>query len=411
MKWMMTMQITRDDIIEFKNDLTLHTKDINLIDKAFIKNKPSISFLIIVKNGERTIQRCIKSILKYCDDTDEIKIIDTGSEDRTLEIINSFKDKKLRKFDFEWEDDFSKVRNYAKSLAKKEWIFFIDADEYLDEGSVIKLKKYICILKQISKNYIFINPTIVNTNDHIIHGVSRIFENNKKVTYKGLVHEYPYIPNEKIDVYSFESILLHHDGYDSRVIDMESKINRNIKLLNKMKSMENNIRWDYLYCRDGSYIWDDSITIRNLEKLVIKWKHEKHSDAYYSAVRDLIELYLNNGNLVYAKKYLKFLKTLDTNESDVFYFDSLISWFELKSQEKLLLDKTINYRQTRKEIDYGALHSNYYHIDYLISQIMLSQGELENGFKIQKKLNDKGIFNFTINFDQIHKIISNMNEV
>lgn len=42
---------------------------------------------------------------------------------------------------------------------------------------------------------------------------------------------------------------------------------------------------------------------------------------------------------------------------------------------------------------------------------MLSQGELENGFKIQKKLNDKGIFNFTINFDQIHKIISNMNEV
>ena len=175
--------------------------------------------------------------------------------------------------------------------------------------------------------------------------------------------------------------------------------------------MENNIRWDYLYCRDGSYIWDDSITIRNLEKLVIKWKHEKHSDAYYSAVRDLIELYLNNGNLVYAKKYLKFLKTLDTNESDVFYFDSLISWFELKSQEKLLLDKTINYRQTRKEIDYGALHSNYYHIDYLISQIMLSQGELENGFKIQKKLNDKGIFNFTINFDQIHKIISNMNEV
>ena len=79
MKWMMTMQITRDDIIEFKNDLTLHTKDINLIDKAFIKNKPSISFLIIVKNGEKTIQRCIKRILKYCDDTDKSKIIDTGS--------------------------------------------------------------------------------------------------------------------------------------------------------------------------------------------------------------------------------------------------------------------------------------------------------------------------------------------
>lgn len=405
------MRITKDDISEFKNDLTLNKKDIKLKEKTFTTKMPSISFLVIVKNGERTIHRCIKSILKNCDDTDEIRILDTGSEDRTLKIISTFDDERIEEFDFKWDNNFSNARNYAKSLAKKEWIFFIDADEYLAEGTVVKLKKYICILKNNNKHNIFINPTIINTNDHIIHGVSRIFENNKKVTYKGLVHEYPYLPGEKINVYSFESIILKHDGYDSSVVNMESKINRNIKLLKKMKSMENNIRWDYLYCRDGSYIWDDSISIRNLEELVIKWKSEKHSDAYYSSVRDLIELYLNNGNLIYAKKYLKILKTLDTNESDIYYFESLILWFELKSQEKRLLDDIINYRKTRKKIDYGALHSNYYHIDYLISQIMISQGELENGFKIQKKLNDKGIFNFTINFDQLYKIISNTNEV
>ena len=39
--------------------------------------------------------------------------------------------KKLNTFDYIWEDDFSKARNFAKKNAKNEWILFLDADEYI----------------------------------------------------------------------------------------------------------------------------------------------------------------------------------------------------------------------------------------------------------------------------------------
>ena len=401
------MNITKGDIEDFKENLSIKYHKNYLPTESFHLNRPSISFLVVVKNAERTIQRCINSILKNCDSEDEIKIIDTGSKDKTIEMIHDFDDNRIKLFEFKWVDDFSKARNYAKSLAEKQWVFFIDSDEYMLKNTVFKLKKYICILKWNNKKNIFINPTIINTNDHIINGVSRIFENNNKVIYKGLIHEYPYVPNEEIEIYAFESILLMHDGYDNNVVDLENKIFRNLKLLEKMKQIEKDIRWDYLYCRDGSYVWDDNKCIRNLEILLKTWSHESKSDAYYSATRDLIELYLNNGYIDEAKTKIEILRTLKPNESDIYYFESIISWFDLKSKEKDLLSDIINYKNTRTKIDYGALHSNYYHLDFLISLIMISQGELEKGFKIQKKLNEKGVYDFTIDFNQLNKVRDN----
>lgn len=406
------VEIGKEDIVRFKNNISLSDMNHNLNVTEFEMKEPNISFLIIVKNEERVIKRCINSILNNMKNTDEIIIVDTGSSDKTLEIINSFNKENIKVFEFNWNNDFSEARNFAKVHAKKDWVFFIDADEYLVEDVIKELKKYICILEKSERKNIFINPTIINTNDHIINGVTRIFKNNSKIRYKGIIHEYPSITGEEINRFAFESIQLIHDGYDENIINMENKIKRNIKLLEKMKHLDENIRWDYLYCRDGSYIWSYEELIFKLESLLEKWEDKIDSDVYYSAARDLIELYLNSGELEKAKKNLGFLKTLNVNDSDIFYFEKIISWMEVKMSERKLLDDLIIYRKSREKIDYGALHSNYYHIDFLISQLMWSQGELNKAFKIQKKLNEKGVFNYTIDFEQILNIASNVrNEV
>lgn len=86
-----------------------------------------LTLCMIVKNEERYISRCLSSVQ---DIVDEIVIADTGSQDNTKDICKSFQ---ARVFDFEWENDFAKARNYALQHAEGDWILMLDADEELDQ--------------------------------------------------------------------------------------------------------------------------------------------------------------------------------------------------------------------------------------------------------------------------------------
>ena len=59
---------------------------------------------------------------------DEIIIVDTGSEDRTKEIVERYTDKI---YDFSWRDDFAAARNYSFSLASGDFILWLDADDVI----------------------------------------------------------------------------------------------------------------------------------------------------------------------------------------------------------------------------------------------------------------------------------------
>lgn len=94
----------------------------------------TISLCMIVKNEEDVIERCLNSV---SDIVDEIIVIDTGSTDKTKEIVKKFTDKI---YNFVWVDDFSKARNYSFSKATKEYIMWLDADDILLEEDRKKLK-------------------------------------------------------------------------------------------------------------------------------------------------------------------------------------------------------------------------------------------------------------------------------
>jgi glycosyltransferase involved in cell wall biosynthesis len=98
----------------------------------------TISLCMIVRNEEKSLGRCLSSVGSLAD---EIIIVDTGSTDKTKEIALSFG---AVIHDFEWIDNFSAARNYAFSKASKEYIFWLDADDYLkkaDQALFRKLKK------------------------------------------------------------------------------------------------------------------------------------------------------------------------------------------------------------------------------------------------------------------------------
>lgn len=95
----------------------------------------TFSLCMIVKNEERILERCLKSI---ADLMDEIIIVDTGSTDKTKQIAAGFTDKI---YDFKWTGSFSDARNFAFSKAGCDYIYSADADEILDEENRQKFRQ------------------------------------------------------------------------------------------------------------------------------------------------------------------------------------------------------------------------------------------------------------------------------
>jgi len=88
----------------------------------------NISVIIPVFNGEATIEETIISISNQTFKDIEIIIINDGSTDATLEIIENISDTRIKIFSYP-NAGLSASRNRGISQAKGEYISFIDADD------------------------------------------------------------------------------------------------------------------------------------------------------------------------------------------------------------------------------------------------------------------------------------------
>ena len=85
-----------------------------------------ISAAIITFNEERNIARVVES-LRCCD---EILVLDSGSNDRTVEIAGKLG---ARVVEASWQG-FAAQKNTATGLATYDWVLSLDADESLSEA-------------------------------------------------------------------------------------------------------------------------------------------------------------------------------------------------------------------------------------------------------------------------------------
>lgn len=105
-----------------------------------------IAAVIIVKDGEKTLDRCLRSI----EEVDEIVVLVNQSSDRTEEIARSHTSKVYVVPDAavmspdsqgQLKFHFAQARNLALTYAKQDWILTIDADEIAHPGCVQEIRK------------------------------------------------------------------------------------------------------------------------------------------------------------------------------------------------------------------------------------------------------------------------------
>lgn len=206
------------------------------------------------------LSRCLESVKG----ADEIIIVDTGSFDMTKGIAKSFTS---NVFDFEWCDDFSKARNFAKDHCTSDWILSIDADEVLDEGGIEKIRTF---LQSTEKEAVSV---VMKCENSQFYGI-RLFKNTKRIEWSGRVHEtLGNLDAGKIDVgITYGSSPAH--AYDP---------DRNIRIL-ELASQESPINTRYLYYlgREYGYRGEWKKMVYTLEKYLLysTWLAEK-ADAYF----------------------------------------------------------------------------------------------------------------------------------
>ena len=179
---------------------------------------------MIAKNEEKFIGQCLDSVKCL---VDEIIVVDTGSTDKTKEIALGFG---AKVYDFKWCDNFSAARNESLKHATSDWILILDADEVISIEDHSKIKEMLndtdaAGFLMIQRNY--------TDKSHAAEWVStagdkykeakaaagwfpvpiiRIFRNDKRVGYSGLVHEKPNDSLMEIGKVALLNVPIHHYG-------------------------------------------------------------------------------------------------------------------------------------------------------------------------------------------------------
>ncbi|AOZ93244.1 glycosyltransferase family 2 protein [Paenibacillus crassostreae] len=197
----------------------------------------SVSAAMIIKNSERCVSRCLDSILTA---VDEIIVVDTGSTDRSIQIVESYVQKydHVKLFHFEWVNDFSAARNYSLDQVSNEWVFIVDSDDVLPLEDHHKIRSYVDSMNSIGQkcvyDIIYDNTVAGEIVEVIPVGYVRLFPSNLR--YKDMIHEqitFGDIPRIQSDIH------LLHDGYDINLVDIKAKKKRNIELLIKNLGEDN----------------------------------------------------------------------------------------------------------------------------------------------------------------------------
>lgn len=94
------------------------------------------TIIIPVYNSEKYIKRCMESILSQIDETFEVLLINDGSNDRSEDIIDSYAKKYpgIVRVISKKNEGTAKTRNLGIREARGEFIFFIDNDDFVDDG-------------------------------------------------------------------------------------------------------------------------------------------------------------------------------------------------------------------------------------------------------------------------------------
>ncbi|PFV26277.1 SunS family peptide S-glycosyltransferase [Bacillus thuringiensis] len=337
--------------------------------------QPKVSCAIITFNEEKRIKKCLESVRKKFD---ELLVIDSGSRDNTIHIINQyFPNTKV--YIEPWENDFSLQRNKAIQYATTDWIFFIDADNYIENTENDCIKRVAQIVSYLKIQGV-VSPYITEHDNSFSVDNRKMFKISDKISFFGRVHEEPLNENKEIPLNIVANIHVYHDGYDPKKYNMTEKTIRNLKLVKQMIDEDSkNPKWQYFYAR-AMYILNEDKQIIKASLLRGMELYKTWTDKRYFAnlLSYLCRISLETQDFINLKRYTALLNEQTNKCSDIDYYNAVILFTTLQSKLKGL-DNILDQNENKyiEENYFSFINESHDHIRTLHIQIKLMLGEYQ----------------------------------
>lgn len=130
--------------------------------KKSIIDKPLITVITVVFNGEKYLEETIKSVINQTYDNVEYIIVDGGSTDGTLDIIQRYQGR-IDYWVSEPDNGISDAFNKGITISSGEIIGIINSDDWYERDALER------VVEQINK-----------TNSDIVHGNLQFWDNNQR---------------------------------------------------------------------------------------------------------------------------------------------------------------------------------------------------------------------------------------
>ena len=277
-----------------------------------------LSVSMIVKNEQEMIARCLKSIK----DADEIVILDTGSTDKTKQVIEGLGYDNINYIEnkYEWKDDFADARNESLKYVTGDWVLIIDADEYVEQETIPELKKYIKLAEEHKKRYITFNIISVGksnkegkqaTNFFNVRAFKYTDDVKDEMYWKCKAHNYLMIftPDHVIN----SPCKLYYDHSPAHNIDSK----RTLRILEKAVA-ENPDDGRYLYYLGREYMLHRQYS-KSVQFFVEAIKHGTFIAEKADACLRMATMYLAARDYDVAKHYALQALMLNPNYKDALY--------------------------------------------------------------------------------------------
>ncbi|MAC84745.1 MAG: glycosyl transferase [Arcobacter sp.] len=328
-------------------------------------NNPLVSVIMPVFNGEKYLEEAINSIIEQTYKNIELIILDDGSTDNSINVINKMKNKstKINYKPNEKNIGVSATRNRGMKIAKGKYIAFMDAD---DISPLYRIEKQVEFLEnnkdyglagghyESFTNYGFFTKRklrkLSSSFEHIKANI--LFSNSiacsSVMLRKKLIHEHNLFFNESLrmaedldlwrriskvsKLINLDMLLIHYRKHNNNSIKKKDILNFYIVEVIKSSLNDFNIASDELFDHDNKFKSIDSFKElnKNLENILEENKTTKiynQVELEKSCANLLFWIYKKDLNIFGFKLYNEYKKM------------NLFNYTKLRTRDKINLIK------------------------------------------------------------------------
>lgn len=353
---------------------------------------PTLSVCMIVKDGEVGLLKLLPEIKNS---VDEIILVNTGSNDNTKQIAI---DNGAKVYDYIWNNDFAKARNESLKYATKDFIMFLDDDDFIKRDDLFVIKSFLGKNKNCG---VYLRLLDHLTNNEITESTQlRIFPNYIGAEFRGKIHEQvSYSLQEKGVKLVFCNATVNHYGYEKEE-DIGKKLIRNFEALKEqVKENPNDFSSLVFLARTALAINQFSIAKNTIDKAITLFKEGKCNLTQEPVLVAYITraiIYDAEGKTLEAYKLLESIKHLFPNDTalkltigEILFklkkYDKVYKEIIFFRNEKLNIGPyPMNVSKVRENMRIMLLASALYVGDFKTAEICMKKAISDPNYKIKK---------------------------